>query len=544
MSIFASAHDQPRALWQARALAALAGTPRGGRWGRGLTVLALALVVASLAGATHATAGAESSGRIAVLVLFHERPTSGDLSALERAGARVERRYKIVPAVAAEVPERALDALRANPRVRAVEPDAVVRGLDYRSTHDWGVAHVKADQVHKTGNTGATSAGAAVRVAVLDSGTSCEHAELQGRCAHGGSYVDYTTSSDDDWGHGTHVGGTIVAQRNLDASGMPVSTGVVGVAPTATLSAYKVLDNNGYGSISQVIAALDDVWNGGSPLAEVVNMSLGWSSGSTTFEQTVDRAYSDGLVLVAAAGNGGSCGGKGNSVSYPAKYASVIAVAAVDSSDARPCWSSTGQEVELSAPGVSVFSTWPEDLATSPRDPQPVCEAGTCHYKYGSGTSMAVPHVVGAAALVLAGGGLSDTSAANGLADEVRQRLRDSAVDLGSTGHDGQYGYGLVDVLAAVGGGGDGGSGDGGTVGWELEAAGRKVKGSQVVDLSWNQGASIDTSVTVLRDGASVAKTANDGSYTDSIAAKGGGTYTYQLCDSGGNCSQQVTVTF
>ncbi|MDQ3611144.1 MAG: S8 family serine peptidase [Actinomycetota bacterium] len=508
--------------------------------------MVLVLMLGLLVGGAHATAGDESSGRVPVLVLFHERPTSTDVSALERAGARVERRYEVVPAVAAEVPEGALDGLRANPRVRAVEPDAVVRGLDYRSTHDWGVAHVKADQVHAAGNTGTTAAGTAVRVAVLDSGVSCEHVELAGRCTHGGSYVDYTTSSDDDWGHGTHVGGTIVAQRNLDASGDPLSTGVVGVAPTATVSAYKVLDQNGYGSISQVIAALDDVWNSGTPVAEVVNMSLGWSSGSTTFQETVDRAYSDGMVLVAAAGNGGNCGGKGNSVSYPAKYASVIAVAAVDSSDARPCWSSTGQEVELSAPGVSVFSTWPEDLTTSPRDPQPVCDGGTCHYKYGSGTSMAVPHVVGAAALVLAGAGLSDTSGANGLADEVRQRLRETAVDLGSAGHDGQYGHGLVDALAASSGSGSGdsGGGDGGTVGWELQATGRKVKGSQLVDLTWNNAASSDTSVVVHRDGATIAETANDGAYTDSIGAKGGGTYTYQLCGSGGNCSQTVTVSF
>ncbi len=499
-------------------------------------------MLALLGGGTDATAGGESSGRVPVLVLFHERATSADLSALDRAGVRVERRYEIVPAVAAELPEGALDRLRANPRVRAVEPDAVVRGLDYRSTHDWGVAHVKADQVHGAGNTGTTAAGTAVRVAVLDSGVSCEHVELEGRCAHGGSYVNYTTSSDDDWGHGTHIGGTIVAQRNLDASGAPVSAGVVGVAPTATVSAYKVLDQSGYGSISQVIAALDDVWNNGSPRADVVNMSLGWSSGSTTFQETVDKAYSAGIVLVAAAGNGGNCGGKGNSVSYPAKYASVIAVAAVDSSDARPCWSSTGEEVELSAPGVSVFSTWPENLATSPRDPQPVCESAICHYKYGSGTSMAVPHVVGAAALVLAGAGLSDASGANGLADEVRRRLRDSAVDLGSSGHDGQYGHGLVDALAAVGAGGND---DGGTIGWQLEATGRKVKGSQLVDLRWNKdAASSDSVVTVYRNEAKLAETENDGSFTDDIGSKGGGTYSYRLCGSGGNCSEQITVTF
>jgi subtilisin family serine protease len=168
----------------------------------------------------------------------------------------------------------------------------------------------------------------------------------------------------------------------------------------------------------------------------------------------MERAYASGMLLVAAAGNGGNCSGRGDSVSYPAKYDSVIAVAAVNGSNARPCWSSTGDQVELSAPGVSVFSTWPLDLATSPRDPQPVCEGEpiVCHYKFGSGTSMSVPHVVGAAALVISSNTVSDANAANGIADEVRQRLNGTAFDLGAGGRDKQYGYGLVDALSATGG--------------------------------------------------------------------------------------------
>ena len=382
-----------------------ATTPTRRRIAAGSRRLAALLVaVLGLPLAAPATALAEPTERVAVLVLFDERPTAGDLATLGRAGARIEHRYRIVPAVAAALPEAAIEGLRRNPRVRAVEPDAVVRGLDYRSTHDWGIAHITADQVHADGNTG-TAASGAVRVAVVDSGTSCEHLELQGRCEYGPSYVDYTTSSDDDWGHGTHVGGTVVAERTLDpATGAPVASGAVGAAPSATATAYKVLDDEGYGTIGDVIAAVDHIWNAGAPLAEVVNMSLGWSSGSTTFKRAMDRAYAAGILLVAAAGNGGNCGGRSSSVSYPAKYESVVAVAAVDSSNNRPCWSSTGKEVELATPGVSVFSTWPEDLSTSYRDPQPVCEVGICHYKHGSGTSMAVPPVGGAAALVLASG--------------------------------------------------------------------------------------------------------------------------------------------
>ncbi|MDP8943071.1 MAG: S8 family serine peptidase [Actinomycetota bacterium] len=397
-----------------------------------------------------APAWSAPGNRVAVLVLFEDPPRTADVAAIERAGGRVDHRYRIVPAVAAVVPEAALDGLRRNPRVAAVEPDAVVRGLDYRSTHDWGIAHIRADQVHAGGNTGGTdAAGNAVRLAVLDSGIDCDHVELSPpRCQLGPTYVDGTSDSDDDWGHGTHVAGSVGAE--LDAG---TSTGVVGVAPSATLIAYKVLDDQGYGSISDVIAAVDHVWNGGNRKAEVVNMSLGWRTGSRSFKQTMDRAYASGIVLVAAAGNGGSCSSTRNTVSYPARYESVVAVGAVDQSNVRPCWSSTGDEVELAAPGVSVFSTWPADLSTSPRDPQPVCEASTCHYKYGSGTSMAVPHVAGAAALVLASGTVIDANGANGAADEIRGRLDATAVDLGPSGRDRQYGYGLVDAYRAASGG-------------------------------------------------------------------------------------------
>ncbi|HEV2821334.1 MAG TPA: hypothetical protein VGW11_12590 [Solirubrobacteraceae bacterium] len=105
------------------------------------------------------------------------------------------------------------------------------------------------------------------------------------------------------------------------------------------------------------------------------------------------------------------------------------------------------------------------------------------------------------------------------MADEVRQRLRETAVA---------------------------GGGDTGTVGWALEAAGRKEQGKQVVDLTWNKdAASGDTSVIVYRDGDVVVEAAaNVGSYTDNIGVKGGGTYTYHLCGSNDNCSQTVTVTF
>jgi len=403
--------------------------------------LTLALVLACAAALVlSSSASSDPSEGIRVLITFKSAPTSGELDAVSRAGGSVLQRYQIIPAVAAVVPGPAIAELAASEHIVRIEVDGTARALDYRSSHDWGIARVHADAVHRAGNTGVGA-----RVAIVDSGISCAHVELYANCVSGPTYVPGTTSSDDDYGHGTHVAGTVAGELNANSS-----TGVVGVAPGAVVVAYKVLDSGGSGPWSNVIAAIDHVWNSGAPLAEVVNMSLGGNSAPAALESALNRAYAAGIVLVAAAGNGGNCKGKGDSLSYPARYASVIAVAATNQSDVRACFSSTGRDLELAAPGVSVFSTWPEDLTSSPHDPQPVCEAGVCHYKFGSGTSMASPHVAGVAALLLASGLVTDSNRAYGRADEVRARLNATARDLGIAGRDSQYGYGLVDSFAAV----------------------------------------------------------------------------------------------
>jgi hypothetical protein len=178
-----------------------------------------------------------------------------------------------------------------------------------------------------------------------------------------------------------------------------------------------VLDSGGSGYLSDVIAGIQwSVTNG----MDVISMSFGSDFGSISLKKACDNAYSSGVLLVAAAGNDGYSG-KGNTVDYPARYDSVIAVAATDSNDNRASWSSTGSAVELAAPGVSVSST--------------KLSGG---YVAKSGTSMACPHVAGTAALVIAVGG------------DVRQCLRDTADDLGAAGKDNLYGFGLVDAEEAA----------------------------------------------------------------------------------------------
>jgi hypothetical protein len=131
--------------------------------------------------------------------------------------------------------------------------------------------------------------------------------------------------------------------------------------------------------------------------------------------------------LVASAGNSGNPPGKGDNISYPAAYDSVIAVAAIDQSDKRASWSSTGSELELAAPGVDIYSTY---------------KGGG--YDTLSGTSMASPHVAGTAALVWA----KNPTWSN---DAVRTQLQNTADDLGATGWDSKYGHGLVDADEAAG---------------------------------------------------------------------------------------------
>jgi subtilisin len=198
--------------------------------------------------------------------------------------------------------------------------------------------------------------------------------------------------------------------------------GVVGVAPEVSLYALKVLGASGSGSWSGIIAALQwSVDNG----IEVTNNSYG-SSGNPGLlvEQGFDNAYAAGVLNVAAAGNAGRCAGNGNTVGYPARFASVMAVTATGATDLRPCFSAHGPDAEIAAPGVSIYSTYFGGYATL------------------SGTSMSSPHVAGAAALVIAAGAQGP--------DSVRQYLTSTALDLGPAGRDELYGHGLVDAAAAV----------------------------------------------------------------------------------------------
>lgn len=271
----------------------------------------------------------------------------------------------------------------------------------------WGVERIGAGYVHTTGNTGA-----GVKIGIIDSGIDYTHPDLSANYAGGWDFVNNDDDPRDDFGHGTLVAGIVGAVDD--------GQGIVGVAPEASLYAYKILDSSGGGTFDRVIAALDRAIADGM---DVVNMSFGsFGDPGQAVLDACERALTAGILLVASAGNLGTFDGSGDNVVYPARYSSVIAVAATTDLDDRAFFSSTGPDLELAAPGYNIYST---DLFGG--------------YAFESGTSLAAAHVTGAAALLIYAG-----------FPDVRGRLLSTAHDLDPVGFDTFYGYGLVDVHAAL----------------------------------------------------------------------------------------------
>ena len=330
-------------------------------------------------------------------------------------------RYE-TPIITATVTEKELKALRKSEDIASVEADAPMRAFPSGApsllfegqpsvtaeTVPSGISQVKAPQAWDI------TRAKGIKVAILDTGIDDAHPDLAPNVRTGQSFVPHETSTMDHNGHGTHCAGTVAAAFT--------GSGVVGVAPAASLYPVKVLDARGSGNFSWLIAALD--WCIENEI-HIASMSLGAAAAPTAVGQMCDLAFARGVLLVAAAGN------SGDRVGYPAAFGSVIAVSAIDSSNMIAGFSCRGPEVELAAPGVDVLSTVP----------------GSGYSRF-NGTSMACPHVAGAAALAWGSHRFPHADLPQNVT--IRRLLAHTANDQGNPGRDEFYGFGRVDAEQAA----------------------------------------------------------------------------------------------
>ncbi|ODS38513.1 MAG: hypothetical protein A7316_00885 [Candidatus Altiarchaeales archaeon WOR_SM1_86-2] len=287
------------------------------------------------------------------------------------------------------------------------------------------------------------STGSNVIVAVIDTGVAYENygrqykqaPDLANTCFVAGyDFVNDDSHPNDDNSHGTHVAGTVAQSTNNN-------NGVAGVAFEACIMPVKVLNKQGSGSYSWIA---DGIYYAADNGAQVISMSLGGSSSSSTLEEALAYAYDKGVTIVAAAGNDGM----GGPPLYPAAYdAYVIAVGATRYDETRAPYSTTGDYVDIAAPGGDTSvdqngDSYADGVLQNTFNPS-TKNTRDFGYWFLQGTSMATPHVSGAAALLIADG-VATTP------DEVRDALQSTAEDKGDPGWDPEYGWGIVDAYAAL----------------------------------------------------------------------------------------------
>ncbi len=402
-------------------------------------------------------------GLVSVLVYMEEGTIA---SAIERADVRafaaqrggvVKYEYNaVLPNVLnlRDIPESQVDALKELPGVVRIEEDEYHQNV--LMLHD-SMPLIRGLQSQITG-AGYSADGAGVRICIVDTGIDSDHIMYSDRIDTSKGYDFYNDDSnpEDDHGHGSHCSG--IAAGGTGLSWDPCGTGSMpfqGVAPEATLIGVKVLNSAGGGYDSDIIAGINycaDQSASGAQ-ADVISMSIGTGnySGPCTHSWAVaaNNAVANGVVAVAASGNENYS----NALSSPACGASVIAVGMTwkndyptcedpttnwnwgictdyaPQTDEVGCFSNESDYLDVTAPGANIWS------ASN--------AAGGGSITGMSGTSMSCPTVAGLTALILSADG-SLTPA------EVRQIIRDGAIDMGSAGFDRAYGYGRIDVLNSL----------------------------------------------------------------------------------------------
>jgi len=337
-------------------------------------------------------------------------------------GGHIKHDYKLIDAVSADIPAKKLKALASQGRIKKVLPDTVLHVVE-----DLGATIQLQTSANATGAGSLLDAGyngSGITVAVIDTGIDQSHADLQGKVAKQYDFVNNDDNATDDNGHGTHVAGIVAANGDIR-----------GVAPGASLQAVKVCDSSGSCPTSTIIAGMEWAVENGAQIASVsIGGQLEMNDGTNPVSLAADAAVARGLIVVIAAGNGGPGTG---TISYPGDARQVITVGAANdagtvsqSDDFVAPFSNRGPsdfgrvDPDVVAPGVSINST----------------QMGGGYVVQG-GTSMATPHVSGAAALLLqARPGLTPA--------QVRRLLMLTSNDLGA--HTFAQGAGEINVTRAA----------------------------------------------------------------------------------------------
>lgn len=300
---------------------------------------------------------------------------------------------------------------RANPDVDYAEPNykahAFVLTNDVSLSQQWGLFKIEAagSQISAWD---VTTGNPSIKIAILDTGIENTHPDLSGKVAVSANFTDSATISD-LFGHGTHVAGIAAAATNN-------INGVAGAGYNTVLLNGKVLGDDGSGYYSWIAKGI--IWAADQG-AQVINISLGGPSSSIVLKDAVDYAWNKGSVVVAAAGNFGN-----SNPQYPGYYQNVIAVGATDNNDVKASFSTYGRWVDVSAPGVNIYSTYKENS-----------------YGYLSGTSMATPFAAGISALIWSKG-ICTTNIC------VREQLEKTADKINGTGT--YWAWGRVNAYKAV----------------------------------------------------------------------------------------------
>lgn len=356
--------------------------------------------------------------------------------------------FKILKIPTTKTVEEMIEIYSKNPNVEYAVPNAITYAYmvpnDPLYKYQWnfknGAGGINLEPAWDM-STGKSSTGNRVIVAVLDSGVAYEDYSSYKKApdlantnfVSGYDFVNNDAHPNDDNSHGTHVAGTIAQSTNNNY-------GVAGVAYDCSIMPVKVLNKQGSGTLQQLIDGIYFATDNG---ADVISMSLGFPPEyypGVGLDNALEYAYQQGVTIVAAAGNDGT-----GTVGYPAAYEKCIAVGATNSGGSLSDYSNYGNALDVVAPGGDgtdrdgdgyvdgILQNTFNPNTKNPRD------FGLWFF---SGTSMATPHVSGVVALLISRGATGP--------DEVRAVIQNTVTDLGTTGWDQDYGYGLINAKAAL----------------------------------------------------------------------------------------------